>query len=179
MKNWKKKWKIDLNKKKLKKIKKLFFSPAQKTIDFRYSQNNILDNDRFKNIKKLKNSYINRLNFEKDLKEKTKRSIVEKILNNFRTMIEKSIRKREEENYIKSQNRFIPMLYEKEKSFNKNICFSKLNTISLETSLKISEQHKRNLEIDTPLIKKITYEIIDIWRLFISNKNEKELLDLP
>ena len=37
--------------------KKLFFSPAQKTIDFRYSQNNILDNDRFKNIKKLKNSY--------------------------------------------------------------------------------------------------------------------------
>ena len=53
----KKKWKIHLNKKKLKKIKKLFFSPAQKTIDFRYSQNNILDNDRFKNIKKLKNSY--------------------------------------------------------------------------------------------------------------------------
>ena len=57
MKNWKKKWKIDLNKKKLKKIKKLFFSPAQKTIDFRYSQNNILEHDRFKNIKKLKNSY--------------------------------------------------------------------------------------------------------------------------
>ena len=53
----KKKWKIHLNKKKLKKIKKLLFSPAQKTIDFRYSQNNILDNDRFKNIKKLKNSY--------------------------------------------------------------------------------------------------------------------------
>ena len=77
-------------------------------------------------------------------------------------MIEKSIRKREEENYIKSQNRFIPMLYEKEKPFNKNIFFSKLNTISLETCLKISEQHKRNLEIDTPLIKKITYEIIDI-----------------
>ena len=72
----------------------------QKTIDFRYSQNNILDNDRFKNIKKLKNSYTNRLNFEKDLKEKTKRSIAEKRLNNFRTMIEKSIRKREEENYI-------------------------------------------------------------------------------
>jgi hypothetical protein len=67
--------------------KKLFFSPAQKTIDFRYSQNNILDNDRFKNIKKLKNSYTNRLNFEKDLKEKTKRSIAEKRLNNFRTMI--------------------------------------------------------------------------------------------
>ena len=100
--------------------------------------------------------------FEKDLKEKTKRSITEKRLNNFRRMIEKSIRKREEENYIKSQNRFIPMLYEKEKPFNKNIFFSKLNTISLETSLKISEQHKRNLEIDTPLIKKITYEIIDI-----------------
>ena len=38
--------------------------------------------------------------FEKDLKEKTKRSITEKRLNNFRTMIEKSIRKREEENYI-------------------------------------------------------------------------------
>ena len=54
------------------------------------------------------------------------------------------------------------MLYEKEKSFNKNICFSKLNTISLETSLKISEQHKRNLEIDILLIKKITYEIIDM-----------------
>ena len=88
----KKKWKIHLNKKKLKKIKKLFFSPAQKTIDFRYSQNNILDNDRFKNIKKLKNSYTNRLNFEKDLKEKTKRSIAEKRLNNFRTMIEKSKR---------------------------------------------------------------------------------------
>ena len=52
-----KKWKIDLTKKKLKKIQKLFFSPAQKTINFRYSQNNILDNDRFKNIKKLKNSY--------------------------------------------------------------------------------------------------------------------------
>ena len=46
------------------------------------------------------------------------------------------------------------MLYEKEKSFNKNIFFSILNTISLETSLKTSEQHKRNLEIDTPLIKK-------------------------
>ena len=156
----KKKWKIHLNKKKLKKIKKLFFSPAQKTINFRYSQNNILDNDRFKNIKKLKNSYTNRLNFEKDLKEKTKRSIAEKKLNNFRTKIEKS--KREEENYIKSQNRFIPMLYEKEKSFNKNIFFSILNTISLETCLKISEQHKKNLEIDTPLIKKITYQIIDM-----------------
>ena len=75
--------------------------------------------------------------FEKDLKEKTKRSIVEKILNNFRTMIEKS--KGEEENYTKTQNRFIPMLYEKEKSFNKNIFFSKLNTISLVTSLKKSE----------------------------------------
>ena len=97
-----------LKQEKTKKDKKLFFSPAQKTIDFRYSQNNILDNDRFKNIKKLKNSYTNRLNFEKDLKEKTKRSIAEKRLNNFRTMIEKS--KREEENYIKSQNRFIPML---------------------------------------------------------------------
>ena len=52
-------------------------------------------------------------------------------------MIEKS--KREKENYIKSQNRFIPMLDEKEKPFNKNIFFSKLNTISLETCLKISE----------------------------------------
>ena len=39
--------------------------------------------------------------FEKDLKEKTKRSIVEKRLNNFRIMIEQS--KREEENYIKSK----------------------------------------------------------------------------
>ena len=134
-----KKWKIPLNKKKLKNTQKknIIFFPLQKTIDFRYSQNNILDNDRFKNIKKLKNSYTNRLNFEKDLKEKTKRSIAEKRLNNFRTMIEKSIRKREEENYIKSQNRFIPMLYEKEKPFNKNIFFLKLN--SLETSLKILE----------------------------------------
>ena len=77
-------------------------------------------------------------------------------------MIEKSIRKREEENYIKSQNRFIPILYEKEKPFIKNSFFSTLNKISLEISLKISEQHKRNLEIDSPLIKKITYEIIDI-----------------
>ena len=54
-----KKWKIDLTKKKLKKIlkKNIIFFSLQKTIDFRYSQNNILDNDRFKNIKKLKNSY--------------------------------------------------------------------------------------------------------------------------
>ena len=41
------------------------------------------------------------------------------------------------------------MLYEKEKPFNKNIVFSTLNKISLEISLKISEQHKRNLEIDS------------------------------
>ena len=43
-----------LEQEKAKKIKKWFFSPSQKTIDFRYSQNNILDNDRVKNIKKIK-----------------------------------------------------------------------------------------------------------------------------
>ena len=55
----KKKMENSLKQEKTKKDleKKLFFSPAQKTIDFRYSQNNILNNDRFKNIKKLKNSY--------------------------------------------------------------------------------------------------------------------------
>ena len=73
------------------------------------------------------------------------------------------------------------MLYEKEKPFNKNIFFSKLNTISLETCLKISEQYKKNLEIDTPLIKKITYQIIDMAfeGYLFQIKNEKELLDLP
>ena len=81
-----------LKQEKTKKDKNYFYSLAQKTIDFRYSQNNILDNNGFKNIKKLKNSYTNRLNFEKDLKEKRKRSIAEKRLNIFRTMIEKSKR---------------------------------------------------------------------------------------
>ena len=50
-------------------------------------------------------------------------------------MIEKSIRKREE-NYIKSQNRFIPMLYEKEKVFNKNSFFSTLNKIFFRNIFK-------------------------------------------
>ena len=54
------------------------------------------------------------------------------------------------------------MLYEKEKPFNKNIFFSTLNKISLETSLKYQNNIK---EIQKQIVinkKKITYEIIDI-----------------
>ena len=95
--------------------KKLFFSPSQKPIiDFRNTKIDLLDINKHQKIKSLKNSLSTRIKFDKDLKEKARKSIIEKRLNTFRSYIQKTIKKQEEEKILKSQQTSIPLLYEKE-----------------------------------------------------------------
>ncbi len=132
-------------------------------------------------VKSLKSSLSTRIKYDQYLKEKTRKSIVEKRLNKFRSYIQKSINKQEEEKILKSKNTFIPLLYEKEAPFNKQKFILSLNNISLEKSLKISKEHKENLLIDKPLMKSISYQIIDMaFEGYLYQKeNEKDLLELP
>jgi hypothetical protein len=114
---------------------------------------NILKSKGDKNViknwtKSLKNSLSTRIKFDKDLKEKARKSIIEKRLNTFRSYIQKTIKKQEEEKILKSQQTSIPLLYEKEIPFNKHTYILSLNNISLEKSLKLSKEHKENLLID-------------------------------
>ena len=162
--------------------KKLFFSPSQKPIiDFRNTKIDLLDINKHQKIKSLKNSLSTRIKFDKDLKEKARKSIIEKRLNTFRSYIQKTIKKQEEEKILKSQQTSIPLLYEKEIPFNKHTYILSLNNISLEKSLKLSKEHKENLLIDKPLIKSISYQIIDMAfeGYLYQIENEKNLLDLP
>ena len=162
--------------------KKLFFSPTQKPIiDFRNTKIDLLDMNKHPQVKSLKSSLSTRIKYDQHLKEKTRKSIVEKRLNKFRSYIQKSINKQEEEKILKSKNTFIPLLYEKEAPFNKQKFILSLNNISLEKSLKISKEHKENLLIDKPLMKSISYQIIDMaFEGYLYQKeNEKDLLDLP
>ena len=129
--------------------KKLFFSPSQKPIiDFRNTKIDLLDINKHQKIKSLKNSLSTRIKFDKDLKEKARKSIIEKRLNTFRSYIQKTIKKQEEEKILKSQQTSIPLLYEKEIPSNKHTYILSLNNISLEKSLKLSKEHKENLLID-------------------------------
>ena len=65
--------------------------------------------------------------------------------------------------------------------FRKTLFFKNLHKMDLEKSINLTEIKKANKYTDTPLIKNIVYQIIDMsFESFLYQfQNEKELLDLP
>ena len=124
------------------------------------------------------NSCNKRLEYSKDLKEKTyKEEINQQILNirkimNNNTQNINSRLKFNNLNISENKNNSIP--------FNKAKYFKKLNNINKEEfSVSIIEKYKKEKEC-FPLIKKVTYSIIDLMEDIYNYQydNDKEIIDL-
>ena len=159
--------------------------PPQKEINFFDRKKNPLlnlnkeESSKNENLRYKSNNFETRLNYDNNLKLDKKYKTIEKRMNFFRSLM---LKKKEQHELEKEKNKpSISVLRSTEKSFRKTFFFTELNDQPLERSLQIAEKKKNNIINDYPLIRKITYQIIDyaFQGYIYQEENNKELIDLP
>ena len=123
-------------------------------------------------------NFDRRLNYENSLKENKNNQIIEKRMKFFRSLI---IKRKEQSELEKAQKKpSIAILRDTQNSFHQTFFFTELNQQPLEKSLEIASIKKNNIINDYPLIRKVSYQIIDYaFESYLYQKeNNKELIDL-